>query len=498
MVGSERPLNNVEANRLKREYEEFEKRGLINGMIVPDENSNSGFRIVNSGVAEYMKAAAVGQQIENLEKSKPKNKVDLSALDPARFAQGTIADPAQVKEALKSYSDLAETLDSMRPDQRKAVLGENSWYAGRLNPFAKGSIFERVLNKVDQPYGTAAYDKQLKEVIDEAVNSAPDLTSEQKESLRKGLFELGKYNIKDDERNGTIGLGSNGYSFFQMLSRDAGADFIEIYKKLSEFGKSEKTLEELTSARDAYLIDAQEKEIQPYESDIDQANAEAERMEAATEAANALEGIAAALTKSDDKAKTPAQRELDALNEQWAEIEKKMEGVSDFDVLGEYYLQEQKLMEKRKELQEKINEELEKEQQKRAEEENKARTEERNAYLTGRFGDVVKAIANNDADAAKMNEGFFDSLLVNRKMFNGIDLSDFYRESPNLIKDSIEKTNVTLSSRSTMNTYEAMDMSRDVQIDVQKQQLAELRAANSTFRNIYAWMQQDEQYKEFI
>lgn len=495
IAGSNRTLNNVEGRQLDALYDDLNNRGIVRGWVMPDPTTPTGYRVLNAGAADAMKGNAALYRSQELKAQGEELNVDLHSFDPSRFRKGVRANAEQVANFVDEYAPFAAALEKMTDEQKNELFGEKGfWHDGRLSTTITSHVVAG---------GNKGVSQKFVERLDEMIAST-GVKGSDVGVIRNGLLRLEGVNPNTLELafppsgNGPLDKGILGVGgALKEFQETRGESFLSAFRQLKEFGATSKAAKDLAAASEAYFADAEENRNKPYQSDADSAKSEAELADAAIEREQQLASLDAMLAKTEPS----VQRTLNALNEEFEKYKATVydkngqlkEGVTD-EQKEAYLKREKAYQEKKLEYEKKITDEVER----RAEEENKARSEERNAYLTGRFRDVVKAIANNDADAAKMNEGFFDSLLVNRKMFNGVDLSNFYRESANLIKDSIEKTNVTLSSRSTMNTYEAMDMSRDVQIDVQKQQLAELRAANSTFRNIYAWMQQDEQYKEYL
>ena len=62
----------------------------------------------------------------------------------------------------------------------------------------------------------------------------------------------------------------------------------------------------------------------------------------------------------------------------------------------------------------------------------------------------------------------------------------------------LNSTKTMLSTTTTLNTYEAMQMSQDVALDTERQQLEQMRRLNDNARKIYDWMTNQDEFKEYL
>lgn len=512
MAGSGKALNHVEGKRLDDLYNDLNSRGIVKGLVVPDANSPSGYRVVNAGAASAMKGNAAMINAQQLGQEIPNLNVGLYGLDPTRYQSGVVANAEQVGEVVKDYAGVAKALENMRGDQKDILFGaDKSWYNeskyDRLLTYGNPSAVKRAFGSAGQVPVLSLEDRKTREAVikrlDERISRA-GLNADDAKAFRDFYLRM----LGVDPATGELTGKAAPSAILQDFVQSQGAGFLGQYNNMKSFGAANAQANELMQSAQAYWADARENWLNPYVSEKDQASAEAEAANREVENGQVYDEVKKALEESgrrvDEADLTPAQKQLAELS-RLAQSTMERFGVTlgddglyygelsetDWQKFGELDLE---FARQRLELEKKIAEEA----KKREEQENKKLGEEASEGYNAKFSDVVKAILSGDKNAAKMNLDFFNTFVKERKAAPGLDLSDFYKESVDKIKDVIKETTVSLSSRSTMNAFEAMDMSRDVEIDVQRQQLSELRAANTTFRNIFSWMQQDKEYKEFL
>ena len=525
-ASSNRVLNNVEKQNLKNIYNNLNEKGLIQDDVIVDEDSPTGFRIKDASSPSMMKYRAANREANELGKATfDELKIDLHSIDPVRFPKGSIYDAYDVNTMNLDFDKLervGKIIDNMTEEQKDKFFGHGSLEDTFANDTRLTTDLSQYMPEVITGNGNVglniarAFTKNGERIKGAAVN--PEVFS----FMNKRATEAGIYG-EDAQLLGEFLLGLGGvdaktgkYTTSQIDASvlagfvgNKGAGFSEFITQLKEFGKTRKKRRELGEKASAYLADAIEAQGAPYENqeDKDRARLLAEAKQEDRNAAYAE--LDATLAKTEDKAKTPSQRALETLDKQWEKIQEEIgldeEGNVDLSGLDkkerdEYYKREKKVLEERDRLlrkindeQQQINEELEREAKQRAKENSERVVEGLNADVRDFIGAIF---AGNGQKADELGAGI-DAQLRN---FAGtdVDLSKFYEESVSTIRDALERTKTTLSSTGTFNAYEAADFGRDYQLDVQKEQLAMLRSANRGLQNIYAFMQSDEAYKEYM
>ena len=505
-AGSDKKLNNVEAKRLERLYDKLKEAGYItDAEVVKDEESGSGFRVVSAGAAATMKARARERALDQYEKAMNSARIDLSSIDPALVKNNPLMKEATfgvAVEVAKKYQPLADALNSLTAGQRRDILGGAGVESldkelKRIDETARrnATVIDQngMIESFDEKfYNTSRTQERLMLFIDRIANAerAGSISEESKEQLKRLFFSP------------TDGITS-------AVSQFAGADWLEQMAKLKGMILPEKVINEIREDIDALEKDAEENRDKPYSSPSDASKAEADAASVVADVKSKYAELDAMMVKAEDRNKTPSQRALDALDAKWKEIQEGIgldkEGKVDLSNLGEedlkeYYKKEKGYLEAREELQKQINEELEKEKKQRereAEERARENSEKVNEGLNADMKDFIGAIFSGNGKKADELGAGIDAQLRN---FEGtdVDLSKFYEESVATIKDALEKTKTTLASVGTFNALEFADFGRDVELDIQKEQLNMLRSANAGLQNIYAWMQTDDKYKEYM
>lgn len=484
MASSTEPVTAQEKKKLDALYNDLAKRGIINikdvagnglaNAIVPDENSPTGYRVTSAGSAEFMKARALDLQLPELQRQESASKFDVFELDPSKFDKFTEIGADDAAKYLEQYKGMYEVLSSLTPKQRDALFGKNSWWTGRFQPFGSKSLFEKVAwDRTKAP--------QLAKEALGAVKEAGPLSKENEDNLRSLLRHALTFNEEDYMRHAGGFVESNwggiGFSFLQALNRDQGQGFIDTYKKLQEFGASSRAIEDVKSSRDALIKDAKEKSSEKYVPE--NAEAKAEAKEAAEQSAvNAVDEAFAKFKKKIEAAElTPAQRQLQELEE--------IVGDNPQAPLPEGY------EELKKELGKKAREEVDE----YADRENKRLNDESNKEAAEQFATVLKQVRGGKLDA----QGFIDQ--YNAFMKNipaGRDMTEFYSAALSQMQSLVSATKATISSTVSSNAYEFADLSADVVLDVQRQQLDQLRTIGAQARMIYSWMINQDEYKDVL
>lgn len=464
MAGANKKYNAVEQRRLDNMYEEFEKNDILGGFVVRDSESPTGYRVVNAAAADALKGNALINRRDEL-REKGNLDVGLNYFDPTRFQSGVRANAEQVQGFIDDYAPVASALERMTDEQKSQLFGE------------QGVFSDKRLTAL-----MTADPEQFKKELENRARKA-GLSAEDRNALVGYMTRQRDYALYNQ---------GNSEPWRQFVDTKGGS-FLDVFKQLKEFGAALKTADKLDGIIEAYRKDVEEKEDKPYQSDADAKQAEADAATAAADLATKFAEFDAALGKAEERAKSPAQRELDALEKQFKEIQEGMKGSTDQAKLDELAKLEERYTAQRVELQKQINEELEREAKQRAKENSERVVEGLNADVRDFIGAIF---AGNGQKADELGAGI-DAQLRN---FAGtdVDLSKFYEESVSTIRDALERTKTTLSSTGTFNAYEAADFGRDYQLDVQKEQLAALRSANRGLQNIYAFMQSDEAYKEYM
>ena len=519
-ASSNKALNNVEKQNLKNIYNNLNEKGLIQGDVIADEDSPTGFRVKDASSPSMMKYRAANREAKDLGKATFDDlKLDLHSIDPVRFPEGSIYDAYDVSSMNLDFDKLeriGKIIDNMTEEQKDKFFGHGSLEDAFANDTRLTTDLSQYMPEIFTGKGNVglamarAFTKNGERVKDGAVN--PEVFS----FMNKRATEAGLYG-EDAQLLGEFLLGLGGVDAktgkFTTSQIDAnvlagfvgnkGAGFSEFIAQLKEFGKARKKRQELGDKASAYLADAIEARGNPYENqeDKDRARILAESKREDRNAAYAE--LEALLTKTEDKAKTPSQRALETLDKQWEKVREEIgldeEGNVDLSGLDKndldlYYKKEKKVLEEREKLLRQINEELERE----AEQRKKEQTEYATTNLSTELDNMMKAIFSGDGKGADKIGKDLDFWLAAYRGASDVDLSKFYEESVSTIRDALERTKTTLSSTGTFNAYEAADFGRDYQLDVQKEQLAMLRSANRGLQNIYAFMQSDEAYKEFM
>lgn len=505
-AASNRVLNAVEKNNLKNIFDNLERRGLINGNVVADENSPSGFRVVGADAPFRMKAAATQAQIDELDRNAAGRTLDLHMIAPALFAEGQRLDANTIKSFnFSAYENVGRIIDSMSESQKKKLFGEY----GMATWGNDNRLTTSLSAYTDEVYtGSGNVGLMLSRLFnDNSRKAGGDVNEKIFELLNKQLTEAGIYGADAVSLGKYIlhlmGIDPNTRKYLTdeidtkaltAFVDSQGAGLTEFIQQLKEFGKAEEKRAELESKRAAYIEEATNNVGAEFESKEDQERKKilAESLKADRQLA--AESLNAMIGKGEEKAKTASQRELEALEEEWLKYVDTLDWEAmDLDEFGEALKNESAYLDRRAVLQKQINEELEREAKERAKENSERVVEGLNADVRDFIGAIF---AGNGQKADELGAGI-DAQLRN---FAGtdVDLSKFYEESVSTIRDALERTKTTLSSTGTFNAYEAADFGRDYQLDVQKEQLAMLRSANRGLQNIYAFMQSDDQYKEFM
>ena len=487
LAGSDKVLNNVEARRLDLRYKKLVEAGYLTEQdVVQDPTRNSGYRILNAGAASAMKARARGVLLGNYERSLGAARIDLSSIDPGRFKAGSEVSFEEASKVAQQYKFIADALNGMTAGQRREILGG---FGVESLDVALRNIEAKARQEATQGGGMGGAYGFNNEVYDRALNRMVQ------ELLKERLGAALKYGdiSAEDQRAVRSLFAANNRGLAGAVSQFGGADWLEQMGKISQTITPQKILNYVKEEMAAFAADAKDNRSQPFQSEKDAKQAEADAATAAADLATKFAEFDAALGKAEERAKSPAQRELDALEKQFKEIQEGMKGSTDQAKLDELAKLEERYTAQRVELQKQINEELEREAQQRAKENSERVVEGLNADVRDFIGAIF---AGNGQKADDLGAGI-DAQLRN---FAGtdVDLSKFYEESVSTIRDALERTKTTLSSTGTFNAYEAADFGRDYQLDVQKEQLAMLRSANRGLQNIYAFMQSDDQYKEYM
>lgn len=494
-AGSNKDLNFVEKKNLDRMYDKLVESGyLTDAEVVKDENSKSGYRIVNAGAAAAMQARAREKALGEYEKSMSTSRFNMATIDPSLVKNNPALSEVSFKDAVDlagKYQPLAKALGNLTPGQRKELLG-----------------------------GLDV--KSLQKELIEIEQSAPlDATSESRK--RSAIATLANERIANAEKYGKI-ADEDKQALFSMffgdrngvvaaLSQDAGASWLDEMKKLDALILPEEVIEGIREDIAALKKDAEANKDKEYESDVDKQKRENDEAAAKVSRETSMKELDALLEKQEEKQKTLSERRLDELNKSWEKTQafykdENGEWKSGIDEKEkeEFLKKETSLLERREELQKKINEELakqaqdEKERQEREQKEAEAEQTERDVEaLNAGVDKMIGAFMRNDFKTAQEEGKEVDDYLKSIAALSpNQNLSDFYRESVSKIANAISKTQVTLSSTGTFNPYEFLDMGNDVELDVQREQLANLREANRGLRNIYAWMQTDDRFKEYM
>lgn len=523
-ASSDRDLNNVEKQNLKNLYEKLKEKGIVGDDIIEDAESKSGFRVKDAGSPAMMKYRATHKQYDELHDAEWKDlKINLHSIDPTRFADAasyTAYDIERMKDSLNldDLEKVGKIFDNMSEKQRDNLFGhgpledalandtrlstEISQYTpevftGKGNPVLWGA---RTYNDItggdyERKEGNAMMEG-VSTVLNERLEKA-GIRGEDAKLVKE--FLLSQMGI---DKNGKYKSNLIDTDVFAGLVGNKGAGITEFVAQLKEFGKTRAKGKELEAKMNAYYDDAREGKGKKYESKEDEERRKLREEALREDRKTAYAELDAMMTKREEKGKTPSQRALDALDAKWKEIQEGIgldkEGKVDLSNLGEedlkeYYKKEKGYLEAREELQKQINEELAKEREAEA----KKNSEKVNEGLNADIKDFIGAIFSGNGKKANELGAGIDAQLKN---FEGtdVDLSKFYEESVATIKDALEKTKTTLASVGTFNALEFADFGRDVELDIQKEQLNMLRSANAGLQNIYAWMQTDDKYKEYM
>ena len=495
IAGSNKTLNNVEGQRLDALYDDLNNRGIVRGWVIPDPTQPSGYRVLNAGSADAMKGNAALYKSQELKAKGEELNVDLHSFDPSRFRKGVRANSEQVANFIDDYSSFAAALEKMTDEQKDELLGKNGLLKdNRLSTLIIGRV-HGAGNKASQG---------LLDALDERLAGA-GIAGSDAEAIKRGLLRLEgvtpdtlEYTADPTSGNGIWGKGAE----LKAFQETRGESFLSAFRQLKEFGASVKTANDLAAASEAYFKDAEANRDKPFNSEADAKQAEADAASAVADIKSKYAELDAMMVKAEDRNKTPSQRALDALDAKCKEIQERIgldkEGKVDLSNLGEedlkeYYKKEKWYLEAREELQKQINDELAKEREAEA----KKNSEKVNEGLNADMKDFIGAIFSGNGKKADELGAGIDAQLRN---FEGtdVDLSKFYEDSVATIKDALEKTKTTLASVGTFNALEFADFGRDVELDIQKEQLNMLRSANAGLQNIYAWMQTDDKYKEYM
>lgn len=495
-AGNTEPVTASEKHRLDALYKDLASRGITKtaddaALIIPDNDSPSGYRVVNAGAADWMKARAIEAQLPELQRQANANKFDVSEIDASAFDKFTEINPEEAKKYLEQYRGAYEILSSLTPGQRNALFGTGTWYSGRFNPFSSGSsLFEKTTASY---WTTTGYEEALTKAKNDAikgVKQAGQLTNEQESQLRSFLDYITTLNNEDNNRIHGTGFvdtffGGHGYTFLKNLNRDQGQGFIDAYKKLQDFGASNRAVEDLKAARDAFLADAKAKSTTPFESEQAQAKAEAEAAAMASALEDATGELDVFQKKLDDANLTPAQRQLQELELMADKYDEQSEGAATAVKQSDAY----------KSVQARLRIQAKDELQRRKEQEKERLDKQVNEQATNDFAALIK-----DVRAGKINGDEFIEQYDKNMMWidKERDLSGFYQNALSEVKGLITDTKTTLSSVSTMNAFEFADMANDSVVDVQRQQLDQLRNLGSQARMIYSWMVTQDEYKDFL
>ena len=503
-AGSNKDLNFVERKNLDRMYDKLVESGyLTDAEVVKDENAKSGYRIVNAGAAAAMQARAREKALGEYEKSMSAARFNMESIDPTLVKKNPALAEASFKDAVEiagKYQPLAKALGNLTPGQRKELLGglDVKSLQKELNKIdIKAKLAAGMVNGFDEDVYNLMKREAIAALANERIENAKkygDIGDEDKQALYSMFF---------GDRNGVIAA----------LSQDAGYSWLDEMKKLDALILPEEVIKGIKEDIAALKKDAEANKDKEYESDVDKQKRENDEAAAKATRETSMKELDALLEKQDEKQKTLSERRLDELNKSWEKTKafykdengEWKSGIDDKEK-EEFLKKETSLLERREELQKKINEELEKQAQdekKRQERERKEaeaeQTERDVEALNAGVDKMIEAFMSADFKTAQEEGKGIDVYMKSIAALSpNQNLSDFYRESVSKIASAISKTQVTLTTTGTFNPYEFLDMGNDVELDVQREQLANLREANRGLRNIYAWMQTDDRFKEYM
>lgn len=518
-AGNTEPVTASEKHKLDALYKDLASRGITKtaddaALIIPDQDSPSGYRVVNAGAADWMKARAIELQLPELQRQAQGNRFDVSELDPSKFAKFTEIGYEDAQKYLDQYKSMYEVLSSLTPGQRNAMFGKNSWWTGRWNPFSSGSsLFQNRTNTKGRVVsslllspaasvaaahlGSFSNKDDVQSLVAstiEKVKAQGELTPANETALRSLLEQVLATNLRDyDEpmKNGVMSgakeifTGDWGLALLRSLTEDQGQGFMDTYKKLQDFGASNKAVEDLKATRDAFLEDAKAKSTAPFESEQAQAKAEAEAAAMASALKDATSELDVFQKKLDDANLTPAQRQMQELELMADKYDEQSDGAATAVKQSDAY----------KSVQARLRIQAKDELQRRKEQEKERLDKQVNEQATNDFAALIK-----DVRAGKINGDEFIKQYDKNMMWidKERDLSGFYQNALSEVKGLITDTKTTLSSVSTMNAFEFADMANDSVVDVQRQQLDQLRNLGSQARMIYSWMVTQDEYKDFL
>ncbi len=515
-ASSSKQLNAVEKKNLQNIFDNLDNRGIIDGLVVPDSTTPSGYKVVDASAPYRMKANAIKSQMDVLDANADERKLDLHYLDPLAFAKGSKLDSAEVQASIDwgFADDVKKTLDNLTENQKNVLFGNygiDTWFndtrlGSELRPYMKGTGGWTL-----QGWMQGMFNDKSRAVGKDAPQEIFDLF--EKRFTKAGIYGQDAINLGRVFMN-MLGIDYRTHKYmtdeidpdvFNAFVDTKGDSIANIVDQLKGFGKADAKYKEFLGLWYAYQQVADENVGKEYSSEEDKKRREILAQSNAEDLAAMRAELDAAIGKSEDKSKTASQRELESLDDQFnaykerlgAEVDEFGETVFDLGTPQEeknaYFEEEKKYLARRVELQKQINEELEKER----EQETEKFSKEANEKLGSTFGDYLDAVKSGDqkriADAWKTLEDRRWTATL-----GGADLSEYYQSSINEIKDTIAQTKTSLETRSTMNAFEFLDMGQDAAIDVQRRQLDEMKRLNSNAREIYNWMTTQEEYKDYI